>query len=86
MLLEAGAGVPAGYPDSVYEAKGARIAASRAEVFAEAQVVLQVRGYGANREAGAGDLELLREGQILAALLDPLGAAAAVEELARKGV
>jgi len=86
VLLEAGAGVPAGYPDSAYEDKGARIAASRAEVFAEAQVVLQVRGYGANREAGAGDLELLREGQILAALLDPLGAAAAVEELARKGV
>jgi NAD(P) transhydrogenase subunit alpha len=86
VLLEAGAGVPAGYPDSAYEDKGARIAASRAEVFAEAQVVLQVRGYGTNREAGAGDLALLREGQILVALLDPLGAAAAVEELARKGV
>jgi NAD(P) transhydrogenase subunit alpha len=86
VLLEAGAGVPAGYSDSAYEGKGARIAASRTEVFAEAQVVLQVRGYGTNREAGAGDLELLREGQILVAMLDPLGAAAAVEELARKGV
>ncbi len=86
VLLEAGAGGLAGYPDAAYEDKGARIAASRAEVFGEAGVVLQVRGYGTNKEAGVGDLELLRDGQILVAMLDPLGSASAAEELARKGV
>jgi alanine dehydrogenase len=33
VLLEGGAGLSAGYPDAEYSGKGARIAASREEVF-----------------------------------------------------
>ncbi len=33
ILVEAGAGVSAGYPDADYAEKGAKLAASRAEVF-----------------------------------------------------
>ena len=49
-LLEAGAGAAAGFPDSEYAAKGVRLAAGRGEVFASADVILQVRSPGANPE------------------------------------
>ena len=54
LLMEAGAGVEAGFPDSEYIDKGVRIA-GRAEVFAAADVLIQVRGPCANPEAGRGD-------------------------------
>lgn len=86
VLLEAGAGVEAGFPDSAFEEKGARIAPTRAEVFASAEVIAQVRGLGTNREAGRNDLPLLREKQILVGLLDPLTAAESVRELSQRKV
>jgi NAD(P) transhydrogenase subunit alpha len=86
VLLQAGAGVEAGFPDRGFEEKGARIAASRSELFATADVIAQVRGLGANREAGRADLDLLRENQIVAALLDPLSAPDSVRDLAQKRV
>jgi len=49
-LMEAGAGLRAGFPDSEYVEKGVRIANSRAEVFQSADVVVQVRSPGANPE------------------------------------
>ena len=51
--MEAGAGDAAGFPDSEYAEKGVRMAASREEVFAAAEVMLQVRSPGANPETGA---------------------------------
>ena len=62
--METGAGEAAGFPDSEYAAKGVRLL-SRTEVFQSAAVVLQVRSPGANPEAGAGDLALMRRGQTL---------------------
>jgi len=56
-LLEPGAGEAAGFPDFEYTAKGVRLAGSRAEVFASVDVILQVRGPGANPNASA-DLAL----------------------------
>ena len=85
VLIQAGAGARAGYPDADYEEKGARIVATRAEAFA-ADCVLQVRCLGANLKAGREDLELMRSGQILIGTCDPLGEPAAIKELADKGV
>ncbi len=51
VLVETGAGLAAGYPDQQYVDKGAKIAATRAEVFA-AEILLQVRAAGANLQAG----------------------------------
>ena len=48
VLLEPGAGMPAGFPDASYTDKGARVARDRAQVFADADVLLQVRTLGAN--------------------------------------
>ena len=48
VIVEAGAGVEAGYPDAEYVNKGSRVLASRGEVFATADVVVQVLSYGSN--------------------------------------
>lgn len=86
VLIEAGAGVSAGYADSAYAEKGAKVLPSRAEVFAQAEVVFQVRGYGSNADRGRADLDLMRPGQLLAAMFDPLGEPQKVKELAERKV
>ncbi|MBI2153530.1 MAG: Re/Si-specific NAD(P)(+) transhydrogenase subunit alpha [Candidatus Rokubacteria bacterium] len=85
VLVEAGAGAAAFYPDAAYIEKGARIAASRAEVFAAADAVFQVLGHGANDKTGRADLPLLRPGQALIAFLRPLGSPETVREIAATG-
>lgn len=86
VLVEAGAGEATGYPDAAYQEKGARIVARRAELFASADILLQVRGYGVNQEAGRSDLPLMRSGQVVIAFLDPLGSPHAAQALAERGV
>lgn len=86
VLVETGAGAAAGYPDAAYVEKGARLAASRAEVFAAADAVFQLLGYGANPEAGRADLPLLRRSQVVIGFLRPLGSVQSVRELAATGV
>jgi NAD(P) transhydrogenase subunit alpha len=86
VIVEAGAGAAAGLPDGQFSDRGARIAASRAEVFEQAEVILQVRGLGANPQAGAADLALMRSGQALLATLEPLTAKGEMQALAGRGV
>src|SRR6266404_1586875 len=86
VLVEAGAGAAAGYPDTEYSDKGAKIAASRAEVFAQAEIVTQVLCHGANDKTGQADLPMLRSGQILVGFLRPLGSLQILQELAATGV
>ena len=69
VLVETGAGVSAGFSNSAYEEKGARIAPSRAVLFAQADCVLQVRGAGAE---GGPEAAGLRDGQISIGFYDPL--------------
>jgi len=85
VVVEAGAGTQAGHPDGQYTDKGARIA-DRKEVFASADVILQVRGYGANHDAGKTDLELMRSGQVVIGFLEPLWTPQCVKQLAARGV
>jgi NAD(P) transhydrogenase subunit alpha len=86
VLLEPGAGAAAGYPDTEYSDKGAKIAASRAEVFAQAEIITQVLCDGANDKTGQADLPMLRSGQILVGFLRPLGSLQILQELAATGV
>jgi NAD(P) transhydrogenase subunit alpha len=86
LVMEAGAGLRAGFPDSEYAEKGVRIAGSREEVFAAAEVILQVRSPGANPETGGADLALLRPGQTLIGFGEPLTAIDAARALAQRGV
>ncbi len=84
--LEAGAGIQAGYTDAAYEAKGAKIASSRAAVFNAAEIVAQVLCYGSNDRTGKADLPLLRKDQTLIGFMRPLGSLDVVREVAATGV
>ena len=83
--MESGAGVPAGMPDAEYVEKGVRIA-SRKQVFADSDVILQVRTPGANPDTGKLDLPLFRRGQALIGFGEPLTALDAARALADRGV
>ena len=86
VLVQPGAGQSAGFSDSAYEEQGAKIAKDRAALFSSGDLLLFVRGPGANPEAGSGDLKLMRSGQTVVGLLNPLGAPKAAKQLAATGV
>jgi NAD(P) transhydrogenase subunit alpha len=85
-VVDSGAGVSAGYPDSDYQQKGARITGDRAEVFASSDVILQVRTAAANPDAGRADLRLLRPRQVVIGFGEPLSPSADYAEIAQRGV
>jgi NAD(P) transhydrogenase subunit alpha len=86
VVVQAGAGAGAGYPDTDYAAKGAKIAADRAEVFRAADIVVQILCYGSNDKTGKADVPLFRNGQVLIGFLRPLGSIETIQEIAAKGV
>jgi NAD(P) transhydrogenase subunit alpha len=86
VLVQAGAGQPAGYLDAEYVEKGARLAKDRAEVFATADIVAQFLCYGANDKNGGEDLPLMRPGQTILGFLRPLGSLQTIQEIAERGV
>jgi NAD(P) transhydrogenase subunit alpha len=86
VVIQAGAGEPAGYPDAQYQEKGAKLLSDRAAVFAQSDIVVQVLGHGANDKNGAQDLPLMRPSQVLIGFLRPLSSFQAVEQIAHTGV
>lgn len=86
VVVESGAGQGAGYSDTAYAEKGAKILADRAAVFASAHIVVQVLCYGSNDETGEADLPLLRRGQLLVGFLRPFGSAEVLGQIAAAGV
>ena len=77
VVVERDAGVKAGFTNAAYEHAGASIAA-RDDVFATADIVVQVRSVPA--EPGR-----LRKGQAVIGFADPLGSPDAIEAIARAG-
>ncbi len=86
VVVESGAGTEADFPDAEYTARGARILASRADVFGTADIILQVLCHGSNDATGREDLPLLRPGQVLIGFLRPLGSIETIREIAERGV
>jgi len=86
VVMEAGAGVEAGYPDADYAAKGAKILADRAEVFRTADILVQILCYGSNDKTGKADVALFRRDQVLIGFLRPLGSLETIQEIAGNGV
>jgi len=75
LVVEAGAGAAASFPDAAYAEAGATIGDPWS-----ADAVAKVR------KPSAGEVEKLRSGQLLLGLLEPLSDAAGVEALAARGV
>jgi NAD(P) transhydrogenase subunit alpha len=86
LVMEAGAGQRAGFPDPEYAEKGVRILSGRSEVFNAADVILQVRTPGANPETGDADLGLMRRGQTIIGFAEPLTSGETARTLASSGV
>ena len=86
VVVEAGAGAEAGYPDADYAARGAQVVPARGDVFQAADIIVQVLCHGSNDRTGQEDLPLLRDGQGLVGFLRPLGSIETVEAIAGKGV
>jgi NAD(P) transhydrogenase subunit alpha len=86
VLVEAGAGIEAGYPDADFSAKGAKILPQRAEIFRAADIIVQVLCYGSNDRTGEADVPLFKRDQVLVGFLRPLGSAEAIQVIAAKGV
>jgi len=86
VVIQAGAGVDAGYLDKEYIEKGAKIVGSREEVFRTADIIVQVLCHGSNDRTGKEDVPLYRQGQFLVGFLRPLGALETLQDIASKGV
>jgi NAD(P) transhydrogenase subunit alpha len=86
VVVQAGAGQYAGYPDADYNARGAQIVTSRHDVFQAADVIVQVLSCGSNDKTGGEDLPLMRKRQILLGFLRPLGSIETIRDIASKGV
>ncbi len=72
ILFQTDAGSAAGYPDAEYSAAGATVCEDRAEIFARADIILQVQSFGSNNENSDDDLARLRSGQLVIGMMDPL--------------
>jgi len=77
VLVETNAGAGSGFPDQEYQSAGAEIAATHAEVFARADMIVKVK------EPLAAEFELLRPGQILFTYLHLAASAPLTEALAK---
>ncbi len=86
VVIETGAGEQAGYPDALYAEKGAKILPTRAAVFSQADIILQVLCYGSNDITGKDDLPLFRRDQVLIGFLRPFGSAEVAQQIAQAGV
>lgn len=84
VLVEAGAGVEAGFPDAQYRDAGAELSADRATVLRDADLVAMV---GApSFEGETSDVAGMREGAALIGFLNPLQRADLLEALAARSI
>jgi NAD(P) transhydrogenase subunit alpha len=84
--IQTGAGLQAGFPDAEYTAAGATLVEDRSALFAASDVIVKVRDFGGNPEGFGDDLELLRDGQTVIAMCDPLSEPQAIQKAAAKNV
>ncbi len=68
VLVQAGAGVASSIPDAAYEAVGAKVLGSAADVIAQSDMVLKVRS------PQVEELGMYRAGQVLVGMLNPFDA------------
>ena len=80
VMVEAGAGDAAGYPDASYVAAGATLAPDARTVYGESDIVVKVEA------PTADEVPLMRRGLVLISFIYPKRTAALMEQLATQGV
>jgi NAD(P) transhydrogenase subunit alpha len=86
VVVEAGAGVAAGFTDSDYESAGARVVSDRDTLFTEAAAIAVVRTVGADPSGWAREKQSLRRGQLMIGFAEPLSRPDLATEAAEAGV
>ncbi len=84
--IEKGAGLKAGFTDSQYQEAGANISNSLEELYQSADIVLKVQRPIEHPEKSKHELELMKEGSLLIALLYSLHYPEVAKHCAEKGV
>jgi H+-translocating NAD(P) transhydrogenase subunit alpha len=79
VLVQSGAGAGASIPDEAFQAAGANIVGSAAELYGQSQILLKVRG------PELSELDMIRKDAVLLGLLSP-HQAEGIESLARHGL
>ena len=79
VIVEAGAGDAASFPDADYEAAGATLAKSAKDALAKADILFKVRA------PEADEIKALKSGTIVVATLNPYMERAALDGLAKQG-
>lgn len=85
-LVETGAGTAAGISDEAYREAGAEIVDSSEAIFSRAELVLAIQPVSPAADQREAHLKRLREGQLIAGMLDPLGEAELAKAIAECGV
>lgn len=83
VVVEAGAGAGASFPDDLYKAAGATVLDTAASVWSQADVVCKVRPPG-ERADGTHEADSVREGQVLISFIYPAQNKALVDRLAAR--
>jgi NAD(P) transhydrogenase subunit alpha len=78
--VEAGFGLSCGHSDADYEKAGTTVRTDREAMIQSADIVVQVR------KPAPGDVNLMREGTVCIALLDPFQSPDLIQALAQRGV
>ncbi len=84
VLVEAGAGLGAGYEDADYEAVGATVISNSAQLWGEADILLKVNP--PNKQDGSLEINWLKPGATLISFLNPLGDPTITQQLAQRQV
>ena len=84
VLVQAGAGIGAGYDDAAYETAGAKIINDPALLWAEADILLKVQPPG--KQDGCSEIDWLQPGATLISFLNPWGAPLVAQQLAQRQV
>src|SRR5262249_19261087 len=86
IVVEAGAGAGAAYPDDAYTAAGATIAPHAAAALGAGDIVLKVQRPLRAGEGPLDELALMKRGAVLIGLLQPLQRREDVEAYAKAGI
>ena len=86
VVVETGAGTGAHFADAAYQEAGATIAADAATLYRQADLVVKIQRPATGGSGGFDELQALRDGGALLALLAPLSNADLVRDLARQRV